>query len=43
MELLVPLVAVVLVAGPVTSAPTLGGLEVDWMLRMAYMYAEETY
>ena len=36
MELLMPLVAVVLVAGPVTSAPTWGGLEAVWMLRMAY-------
>ena len=36
MELLMPLVAVVLVAGPVTSAPTWGGLEAVWILRMAY-------
>ena len=36
MELLMPLVAVVLVAGPVTSTPTWGGLEAVWMLRMAY-------
>ena len=35
-----PLVVVVLVAGPATSAPTWGGLEAVWMLRMAY--AEES-
>ena len=31
-----PLVAAVLVAGPVTLAPTWGGLEAVWILRMAY-------
>ena len=36
MELLMPLVVVVLVAGPATSAPTWGGLEAVWMLRVAY-------
>ena len=37
MGLLMPLVVVVLVAGPATSAPTWGGLEAFWILRVAYV------